>query len=86
MPRPKKYKPSKNESQKSAAPVAATATANNAVDGGHARRKKGKRSFKQAKETVGIVVSDDLQVAIDRCKSKVENIAEMCRARNRKFR
>lgn len=96
MPRPKKYKPGKSQAQ-TATPVTAsttataTVTASNAVGGGKAKqkaaaRKKAKRSFKQAKATIGIVVTDDLQVAIARCKSKVDNIAKVCRARNRKFR
>jgi hypothetical protein len=91
MPHPKKYKPGKSQAQKTATPVTDTATASNVVDGGNAKhkaaaKKRAKRSFKQAKATIGIVVTDDLQVAIARCKSKVDNIAKICRARNRKFR
>jgi hypothetical protein len=89
MPRPKKYKPGKTQAQKTATSVTVTAPSN-AVDGGNAKqraaKKRAKRSFKQAKATIGIVVTDDLQVAIARCKSKVDNIAQICRARNRKFR
>jgi hypothetical protein len=92
MPRPKHYKPGKDQSKETTTSITvATATASGTVVGGNAKsraaaKKKAKRSFKQAKATIGIVVTQDLEVAIARCKTKVENIAKICRARNRKFR
>ncbi|CEL61272.1 hypothetical protein RSOLAG1IB_09894 [Rhizoctonia solani AG-1 IB] len=42
--------------------------------------------FQQPKEKAGLLVTADLDAAIQRCKSKVETIAKECRARNRRFR
>ncbi|CAE6446482.1 unnamed protein product [Rhizoctonia solani] len=42
--------------------------------------------FQQPKEQAGLLVTADLDAAIQRCKSKVETIAKECRARNRRFR
>ncbi|KIM33740.1 hypothetical protein M408DRAFT_325348 [Serendipita vermifera MAFF 305830] len=51
-----------------------------------AAKKKAKRSFKQPTATVGIAVTEELDIAIARCRAKVETISKLCRARNRKFR
>ncbi|KAJ1300818.1 hypothetical protein OPQ81_002458 [Rhizoctonia solani] len=42
--------------------------------------------FRQPKEQAGLLVTADLEAAIQRCKSKVEAIAKECRSRNRRFR
>ncbi|KAF8704580.1 Cysteine proteinase, partial [Rhizoctonia solani] len=42
--------------------------------------------FQQPKEQAGLLVTADLDAAIQRCKAKVETIAKDCRARNRRFR
>ena len=51
-----------------------------------AAKKKAKRNFKQSKSSVGILVTEELETAIDQCREKVKTIARMCRARNQKFR
>ena len=38
------------------------------------------------KQEVGLLVTKELQNAIDTCREKVERIAKECRASNRKFR
>ncbi|PVF93390.1 cysteine proteinase [Serendipita vermifera] len=41
---------------------------------------------KQDENTIGLLVTDQLDEAIQRCKERVEDIAQNCRARNQKFR
>lgn len=49
-------------------------------------KKKKSEKFVQPPKTVGLLVTDELEAAIGRCKAKVAAIAKDCRARNRKFR
>lgn len=39
-----------------------------------------------AKEQVGLLVTKELEKAIEDCKARVQRIAKDCRAKNRKFR
>jgi hypothetical protein len=41
---------------------------------------------KQDENTIGLLVTDQLDDAIKRCKERVEDIAQNCRARNQRFR
>ncbi|KAB5589397.1 hypothetical protein CTheo_7164 [Ceratobasidium theobromae] len=58
----------------------------------HRRKRSGKKKraktehFAQPKEQAGLLVTTDLDAAIQRCKNKVDTIAKQCRARNRRFR
>lgn len=40
----------------------------------------------QDKNRVGLLVTSELDKALEECKSKVASISKECRARNRKFR
>jgi len=60
-----------------------------------AKKRAAKQIAKQAvkqvpkptpKQEVGLLVTKELQNAIDDCRQKVERIAKECRASNRKFR
>jgi len=42
--------------------------------------------FVDPDEQPGLLVTDELDAAIEECKAKVERISKDCRARNRKFR
>ena len=97
MSRPSVYNTSDKHKETAGNPTMATAntggsekaTPGNAKAKAKARataRKKAKRSFKQPNATIGIAVTEELDAAIARCRSKVENISKLCRARNRKFR
>ncbi|KDQ53941.1 hypothetical protein JAAARDRAFT_61029 [Jaapia argillacea MUCL 33604] len=48
--------------------------------------KGGPVQFSQRKDKAGLLVTEELQKAIERCKSKVEAITQECRRRNRRFR
>ncbi|KAG8778596.1 hypothetical protein FRC16_003788 [Serendipita sp. 398] len=43
-------------------------------------------SYEQPKETIGLLVTEQLETAIARCREQVETLAGICRARNQKFR
>ncbi|CAE6412265.1 unnamed protein product [Rhizoctonia solani] len=51
--------------------------------GGNAGQLQG---YKQPMERAGLLYTDELKVATERCRSKVEAIARSCRQRNRRFR
>ncbi|KAG8833691.1 hypothetical protein FRC17_010223 [Serendipita sp. 399] len=53
---------------------------------GRVPKKEEQKNFKQAEENVGLLVTDELQQAIDRCSTKVKTISRLCRSRNTKFR
>ena len=42
--------------------------------------------FVDPEEQPGLLVTDELDAAIEQCRAKVERISKDCRARNRKFR
>jgi hypothetical protein len=42
--------------------------------------------IKQDESQIGLLVTDQLESAIQRCKDRVEDIVAMCRSRNQKFR
>ena len=42
--------------------------------------------FVDPDEQPGLLVTDELDAAIEQCRTKVEQISKDCRARNRKFR
>ncbi|CAE6445197.1 unnamed protein product [Rhizoctonia solani] len=44
------------------------------------------KAFKQPADRAGLLYTDELKVATERCRSKVEAIAKLCRERNRRFR
>jgi hypothetical protein len=41
---------------------------------------------RQGLNKAGIIVTKELEVAIDRCRKKVQRIAKECRRNNRRFR
>jgi hypothetical protein len=41
---------------------------------------------KQDEKTVGLLATDQLEEAIERCKERIEDISRSCRAHNQKFR
>ncbi|KAG7091306.1 hypothetical protein E1B28_010352 [Marasmius oreades] len=45
-----------------------------------------KAAFTQKKKDLGLLVTDELESALNSCKERVERIARDCRAKNRKFR
>lgn len=45
-----------------------------------------KATFGQQEKHSGLLVTDELDKALQECKSRVEEIAKDCRAKNRKFR
>ncbi|KAG6809999.1 hypothetical protein H0H92_013781 [Tricholoma furcatifolium] len=47
---------------------------------------KGQASFPQENQRGGLLVTDELQKALEDCKSRVDEIAADCKRRNRKFR
>ncbi|KAG9054724.1 hypothetical protein FS842_004317 [Serendipita sp. 407] len=49
-------------------------------------KKEEQKTFKQAEEDVGLLVTDELKQAIYRCSTKVKSISRICRNRNTKFR
>ncbi|KAF8877904.1 cysteine proteinase [Infundibulicybe gibba] len=51
-----------------------------------AKQTPAKASFRQQSKRGGLLVTTELQNALDECKSKVEQISKDCRAKNRKFR
>lgn len=50
-----------------------------------AARKKVKKHFEQTESSVGLMVTEELDSAIARCKARVEAIAASCKADNQKF-
>jgi hypothetical protein len=50
-----------------------------------AAKKKVKKHFEQTESSVGLLVTEELESAIARCKARVESIAASCRADNQKF-
>ncbi|KAF5385770.1 hypothetical protein D9615_002207 [Tricholomella constricta] len=50
------------------------------------RPQPGQASFVQQQKRGGLLVTDELNKALEECKSRVAQIAENCRGRNRKFR
>jgi hypothetical protein len=50
-----------------------------------ASKRKIEKSFEQDKSSVGLLVTEELETAIARCKAQVESIAAVCRAENQRF-
>jgi benzoyl-CoA reductase/2-hydroxyglutaryl-CoA dehydratase subunit BcrC/BadD/HgdB len=50
-----------------------------------AAKKKVKKHFEQSESSVGLLVTEELESAIARCKARVETISASCRADNQKF-
>jgi hypothetical protein len=48
-------------------------------------KKKIEKSFEQTKSSVGLLVTEELDSAIARCRALVESISASCRADNQKF-
>ncbi|QRW14156.1 calpain family cysteine protease [Ceratobasidium sp. AG-Ba] len=44
------------------------------------------KGYTQQAERAGLLCTEELQIATERCRKKVEAIAKQCRARNRRFR
>ncbi|KAJ8509380.1 hypothetical protein ONZ45_g8446 [Pleurotus djamor] len=47
---------------------------------------KGKGTFKQQERQAGLLVTSELDKALEECKSRVASISKLCRAKNQKFR
>ncbi|PVG01978.1 cysteine proteinase [Serendipita vermifera] len=94
MPRPrylKRWKAKKfdNAADKDDAKSVATANAGEKAPNTKSRaaaQKKVKKSFAQKQNSVGLLVTEELEAAIARCTAKVNSISRHCRARNKKFR
>jgi hypothetical protein len=52
----------------------------------HQYRHKQKAKFEQEPEKAGLLVTAELNNALEDCKTKVAWISKECRAKNRKFR
>ncbi|KAG8703680.1 hypothetical protein FRC09_004010, partial [Ceratobasidium sp. 395] len=44
------------------------------------------RGYTQQAERAGLLCTEELEIATEKCRKKVEAIAKQCRARNRRFR
>jgi hypothetical protein len=87
----RRWKAKKNEDagDKDDAKSVATANAGEKVPNARSRaaaQKATKKSFTQKQNSVGLLVTEELEAAIARCTTKVNQIAKNCRARNMKFR
>lgn len=58
----------------------------NAIKNTKALAKKEKISFSQEEKKVGLIVTGELDKALEECKTKVAQIAKDCRSKNRRYR